>query len=259
LVEGQSEEHRDMDLGVVSPHVLTRKALCALLAPLDGLRVAMDVDNALDNFQLIGKIRPDVILLDILSPAHDLEFISRMRSLFPEVKVLVLSDGADEEFQVRAIEAGAHGCVSKRSEPAVLENAVRLVGQGETWATRQANARPAGKSARWQVRKQRNAADLTQREWEVLALVAGGCRNKEIAARLLVSENTVKTHLYTIYRKLQVGTRLRAALRYFQQAKQQVELPVGVSPGDGAKSGGSGQAAAQAYSDLAPERNRVKS
>jgi DNA-binding NarL/FixJ family response regulator len=219
----------------------------------------MDVDNALDNFQLIGKIRPDVILLDILSPAHDLEVISRMRSFFPEVKVLVLSDGADDEFQVQAIAAGAQGCVSKMSDPAVLENAVRRVGQGESWATRQAPARPVGKFARRQVREQGNAADLTQREWEVLALVAGGDRNKEIATRLLVSENTVKTHLYTIYRKLQVGTRLGAALRYFQQAKQKLELPVAVSPGDSEKSGASGQGAAQAYSDLAPGPSRVKS
>jgi DNA-binding NarL/FixJ family response regulator len=98
-----------MNLGVVSPHVLTRKGLCALLAPMQDFQVTLDVDSAVESFELIKKTRLDILLLDILTPATDLEVVSQLRDSIPEVRVLLLLDGSDEEFQVRAIRTGARG------------------------------------------------------------------------------------------------------------------------------------------------------
>ncbi len=223
-----------MNIGVVSPHVLTRKALCALLAPTNDLRVVIDVDDALADFELIRKSRPDILIIEILSPTTDLAAVSRLREHIPDTKFLLVSDAADEEFQIRAIRAGAQGCVSKRSEPFVLERALKIVGQGEIWLGHQVVTRLIGRLMKSQDRDEQVPGGLTQREWEILALVANGYRNKEIAGRLFVSENTVKTHLYTIYRKLQVSTRLGAALHYFQRVKD------GHGPGAAVKVAGSG-------------------
>lgn len=215
-----AEGERRMNIGVVSPYVLTRKALCALLAPAGDFCVVMDVDDALADFEVIRKSRPDILIIEVLSPTSELATVSRLREQLPDVKILLISDAADEEFQIRAIRAGAQGCVSKRSDPLVLERALKIVGQGEVWLGHQVVTRLIGRLMRSHDREEGGTGGLTQREWEILGLVANGYRNKEIANRLFLSENTVKTHLYTIYRKLQVSTRLGAALHYFQRVKE---------------------------------------
>jgi DNA-binding NarL/FixJ family response regulator len=106
--------------------------------------------------------------------------------------------------------------VSKESEPEILEKALRAVGQGEIWASHRLATLIIMKSLPGKEEEE----ELTQREWEILALVSSGHQNKEIASRLSISSNTIKAHLSAIYKKLQVRTRLGAALHYFQQAKQ---------------------------------------
>jgi DNA-binding NarL/FixJ family response regulator len=216
---------KDLSLGIVSQHVLTRKAVSVLLASSENLRVTVDVDSALESVELLQKAQLDILLLDILDPSSGLESVSRLRSLLPEIKLLLLSDPLDEEFQVRAIRAGAHGCVSKRAEPSVLEKALRLVAKGELWVSHQVAAQIIGKLMVGQQAEDGNAGDVSQREWEILALVARGYRNKEIASRLFISENTIKSHLATIYRKLHVNTRLEAALHYFHETTQTGNRP----------------------------------
>jgi DNA-binding CsgD family transcriptional regulator len=112
------------------------------------------------------------------------------------------------------------------------------VNKGEIWVSHQAAARIISKLLKLGGHEEANPDELTPREWEILKLVADGFRNKEIAGRLHLSENTVKTHLYTTYRKLQVCTRLGAALRYFQRSKHRgdsgsVPSPEGKSKSDG--------------------------
>lgn len=216
-----------MNIGVASPWVLTRKALCFLLAAAKDFRVALEIDNALNNVELIRHAQPDILLIEIIDPANDLENVSRMRKLFPEIKILLLAEAADEEFELRAIGAGAWGCVSKQCEPHTLEKALKAVGDGEIWVSHRMATVIIRKSLQRKNSPQENSDELTQREWEILALVSGGYQNKEIASRLFISSNTIKAHLSTIYKKLQVRTRLGAALHYFQQAKQKDDHPVG--------------------------------
>jgi DNA-binding NarL/FixJ family response regulator len=93
------------------------------------------------------------------------------------------------------------------------------VKRGEVWISHRASSQLLKKLVRRD--RQEEIGDLTRREWEILVLVAAGKRNKEIASRLCVSENTVKTHLYAIYRKLHASTRMEAALFFFQHANRQ--------------------------------------
>jgi DNA-binding NarL/FixJ family response regulator len=220
-----------MNLGVASALVLTRKTLCAWLTGIKGFRVVLDVDSTLDSLDQIRKTRPDVLIIDTLNPTSDLEIITRVSKLLPQTKILLLSDVAEERFELEAIRAGAHGTVSKRSDPKVLERALKVVGEGEIWMSHRVARSIISEFRRWrQPVEEKSSGQLTKREEAILALLADGYRNKEIASRLTISENTIKTHLNTIYRKLQVSSRVEAALRYFEQAKHRCRLPDRPSP-----------------------------
>ncbi len=187
-----------MDLGIVDPQVLLRKALCALLADVPGVRVVMDVDHVFEHFQLIQQLHPDVLLIHSANPATELTTIPQIKRLIPQIKLVLLTDDADDELELRAIRTGVMGCVSKKSEPQVLGEALRTVASGDAWISHRAATRLVGEFARGEVSGERNATELTQREHEILALTAKGDRNKEIEGRLFISENTIKTHLLTI-------------------------------------------------------------
>ena len=220
-----------MNLGVASALVLTRKTLCAWLTGIKGFRVVLDVDSTLDSLDQIRKTRLDVLIIDTLNPTGDLEIVARVSKVLPQTKILLLSDVAEERFELEAIRAGAHGTVSKRSDPKVLERALKVVGDGEIWMSHRVASSIISEFRRWrQPLEEKSSGQLTKREEAILALLADGYRNKEIASRLAISENTIKTHLNTIYRKLQVSTRVEAALRYFEQAKHHGTQPGRPSP-----------------------------
>jgi DNA-binding NarL/FixJ family response regulator len=216
-----------MKLAIVSPLSISRKALCALLAPVPQLNVVIDVDNPLENFENIQKTAPSVLLFDTLNPAADLEIIVRTQKLLPQVKILVLAARVDEDLELRAIKAGARGCISKGSDPQLLAKALTLVDRGEVWISHRMASRiigefvESGKKASEGTR----SGELSRREWEILALVAQGFRNKEIARRLFICESTTKTHLYAIYKKLEISSRLEAIIYYFHVLGEGIEMP----------------------------------
>jgi len=215
-----------MRLAVASSCLLTRKGLCALLAPKKNLTVALELDGALTNIEMIRKARPDVLLIDAHDPHFDLKDVTQLQQLFPDAKVVLFATDAEEDFEVQAIQAGAWGCVCRKSKPEVLEKALKVVVQGELWVGRAAATRLIGKFVRYRESEDEHADILTPREREILCLVANGCRNKEIATRLSISENTVKTHVFAIFKKIRVSTRLGATLHYYHSTKQS-----GTSPG----------------------------
>lgn len=206
-----------MDLGIVDPQVLIRKALCSLLAEARDVRVVLDVDHAFESLQLIQQLQPEVLLIHPSDALSVLATISQIKKLLPGTKLILLTDDVEVEFELRAVRTGVLGCVSKRSEPQILMDALRSVAKGEAWISQRAATRIIGEFARGEASGERSSQeDLTRREREILALMAKGFRNKEIASQLFVSENTIKTHLLTIYRKLGVSGRMAAALHYFQ-------------------------------------------
>ncbi len=218
-----------MNIGLAGPSVLMRKSLCALLSHIEGFQVVLEVDNPLDNLELVRKARPDVLLVDADGSAMELEILSQLQTLSPETKVLLLSHDEDENFRFRAIRAGARGFVSKASDPALLERTLKRVARGEIWVGHQTASMIIGKLVRCQDSANKNHTELSRREKQIVALLADGYRNKEIASLLAVSENTVRAHLVTLYKKIRVTSRLGAALYYFEHARQNGAGPTAAS------------------------------
>ncbi len=205
-----------MRVGVISRLSLSRRGLCALLASSKNCSVVLDLPGIPEDVEVLRKAQPDVLLVHGTGGDSDFDVVSRLRHLTPEIKVLLFLDAADEDMEFQAIRAGACGCVSNASDLETLLKAIGAVGRGEIWVSRQGASRLITKLAQAESADSSNSNGLTPREWKVLGLLASGTRNKEIANRLSVSENTIKTHLYTIYRKINVDCRLAATLYYFQ-------------------------------------------
>ncbi len=214
-----------MDVVLVSPRRIIRKGLCTLLAQKNSIRVVADVDNAVESYEIVRRAKPEVLLVDSMNAAADLENLGRVRKLFPDLRVLLLIESPNEDFELHAIKAGARGCLPKEADPQALEKALHAVGRGEIWASHHLATRLIERFAQSPEDDDREADGLTEREWQVLAFVAQGYRNKEIADRLSVAENTVKTHLAAIYKKLRVTTRLEAALQFFHDARRNGHSP----------------------------------
>jgi DNA-binding NarL/FixJ family response regulator len=213
-----------MRLGVISPYHLTREGLRTLLTSRN-YAVVLDLSNLPDDLCVLRETQPEILLLQASGRVSDLEIVSRLRKLMPKIKVLLILDKADEETEFQALRAGAWGCVSRTTDLDTLVKACDVVGRGDIWVSQRVATRFIGKLAQSESADNTSWNGLTRREWEILGLLASGSRNKEIANRLTVSENTVKTHLYTLYRKINVDCRLAATLYYFQHAKSNGEFP----------------------------------
>jgi DNA-binding NarL/FixJ family response regulator len=168
--------------------------------------------------QVLYRARPDVLLLDYKMP-HVRDFralVEQICGRYPSIRILVLSGFATEKMAVDAAEGGAHGYALKSTRLAVVLDAIRSVAAGGVWIDpslprrvfdgfQRAAAGPVAGA---------EASGLTRREREVLACVAQGGSNTDIARKLAISEETVKTHLRRIFAKLGVKNRVAAALMY---------------------------------------------
>jgi len=214
-----------MRLGVISRLCLSRKGLCALLTSSKNCSIVLDLPTVPEDVDVLRKAQPEVLLFHTSGDVSDFEVVSRLHKLTPKIKILLLLDMADEETEYQAVRAGAHGCVSRATDVDSLLKAIDVVGRGDIWVSRHVATRLISKLVQAGIADSTISNGLTIREWEILALLASGSRNKEIANRISVSENTVKTHLCTIYRKINVDCRLAATLYYYQHAKLDGEFP----------------------------------
>ena len=212
-----------MRLGVISRLSLSRRGICSLFASSKNCSIVLDLSSIPEDVEVLRKAQPEVLLLHANGGDSDFDIVSRLRNDAPEIKILLFLDAADEEMEFQAIRAGSCGCVSNASDLDTLLKAIGVVGRGEIWVSRRVASRLITKLS--EAPDSPDSNGLTPREWKVLGLLASGTRNKEIANRLSVSENTVKTHLYTIYRKINVDCRLAATLYYFQHAKSEGKYP----------------------------------
>jgi DNA-binding NarL/FixJ family response regulator len=158
----------------------------------------------------VRRLRPDLMLLDAHMPGHKVvESARKLRETYPEMHILVLSAYDRREYVVGLLQAGAAGYVLKDDSPDMLMRAVRAVIKGEEWVSPRV-AKVLVKSVRnWD---ERPADRLTDRELEVLALMAAGCKNEEIATQLVITVQTVKNHVTSIFRRLGVESRVEAVL-----------------------------------------------
>ena len=169
--------------------------------------VARSTDGE-EALRAVQTFRPDVLVLDVRMPHLDgIELLRRMHELQLPTKVVLLTASVDDARLLDAFRLGASGLVLKESAPRLLVQSVRQVARGEqSW-----NGKAIAGALRLVLQREQAVAAassvLTARELEVTRMVASGLRNKEIAARLAITEGTVKFHLHSIYEKLQVDGR----------------------------------------------------
>jgi NarL family two-component system response regulator LiaR len=197
---------------VADDHAIVRKGLCALLATEPGIEVVGEAREGQEAITEAKRLQPDVILMDLVMPGMDgLEATRRIAASQPKTRILVLTSFSGDDKIFPAIKAGALGYLLKDSGPEDLVRAIQQVHNGES-SLHPIVARRLLKELAFPLEKETEAASLTEREIEVLQLVARGQTNREIAERLAISEATVRTHVSNILSKLKLDSRTQAAL-----------------------------------------------
>lgn len=211
-----------MNVAVVSARVLIRKAICSLLVATGSFASVVDLDNILNAADLNLESKPRIIVVHTITHSSAIEAAHQSRELLPEARVILLSDEKpQDEFYVQALEAGAWGCLSTADTPQHLVRALMKVAEGERWVPQRVTNLIIEKFVCCGPRCKESDQTLTRREWEVLALLANGYRDKEIATELFISSETAKSHVKAIYRKLQVRGRSGAGVYYFKHFHSQ--------------------------------------
>jgi two-component system, NarL family, response regulator LiaR len=197
---------------IADDHAIVREGLRALLATEPDLEL---VAEATDGIQVVTKARalkPDVILLDLMMPRMDgVEAITEIKKDWEEAHIIVLTSFSDDEKVFSAIRSGALGYLLKDSSPQDLLNAIHTVAKGEGFLS-PSIASKVMREINQPPKLPPTKDPLTERENEILQLVAQGLTNDQIAERLVVSERTVRTHVSNILAKLQLANRTQAAL-----------------------------------------------
>jgi DNA-binding NarL/FixJ family response regulator len=193
---------------------VVRDGLTMLVGLIDGVEVVGTAADGIEAVEQAGRERPDVVLMDLRMPGLEgAEATRRIRADFPDVHVLVLTTYADDESLFPALEAGARGYLTKDASAEEIEQALRAVADGRTHLDPAIQQRLVKAVLDAQSGPVTLPDNLTAREIEVLRLIAAGLSNGEIAAALVVSGATVKTHVNRIFAK--IGARDRAqAVRY---------------------------------------------
>ena len=181
------------------------------------IQIVGEAANGPQMFNVIGDLAPDVLLLNMTLPnAEVLEVIPAVRHKSPNTRTLLFSESMSEVSVFKALKAGAKGFISLGESPADLIKAIQTVRRGELWVSRKQIARFFDREAvvetRQENRKGTTKAPLTPREKETLKCLTTGCSNKEIANTLFISEKTVKCHMNSIFKKLNVTRRIDATL-----------------------------------------------
>jgi DNA-binding NarL/FixJ family response regulator len=200
---------------------LVREGLATLLAAQDGIEVAATAADGQQAVALCDRHLPDVVLMDLRMPQLDgVEATRQIRSAHPQIEIVVLTTYADDASILGALQAGARGYLTKDAGAAEIARAVHAAAAGQTLLDPAVQQRLLAAAADGRPEPPRHPAslpdELTPREAEVLGLIAGGLSNAEIAARLVISEATVKTHVNHVFAK--TGARDRAqAVHYAYQ------------------------------------------
>lgn len=189
-------------------HTILRKGLCSLLADDKDIEVVAEAENGREALDKVKKLKPDVVVMDIAMPGlNGLEATRQIKKYFPEIKVLILSMHANEEYIFQTLRAGASGYLIKKAAPMDLTLAIQAAIRGESFLS-PAISRTVIKEY---IRKAEKTAVedepfemLTDREREVLQLIAEGHSNREIADRLYISTKTVETHRAHLMEKLNI-------------------------------------------------------
>lgn len=195
---------------VVDDHPVVRLGLTSLFSLVDDFELVASCDTGEGGVATILDEKPDVAIVDLqMRPVDGVEVLKRVRAAGDTTPVMILAGSMTDEEVVEVMRAGAKGVVLKELTPELLIAAVRKVAAGGTWLEKGAVGRTLERILQHEERRQLARETLTNREIEIVKMVAAGHANREIGARLCITEGTVKSHLHTIYDKLDVRGRVQ--------------------------------------------------
>jgi DNA-binding NarL/FixJ family response regulator len=213
---------------VADDHPIFRDGLCKLLALEEDFDVVAQAQDGRQVLDVLQQYEPDVLLLDLKMPGLDgLATLQRLQAAKNRTRVIVLTASDDKNEFVQAMKLGTSGIVLKQTATELLIKSIRKVHAGEIWLDSHTTAAvirqfvaneespvsaPSPSMPSTTAPRERERSPLSQREREIVALVAQGFKNKEMAEKMFISEQTVKNHLHNIFDKLGVSDRLELAL-----------------------------------------------
>ncbi|HWR54441.1 MAG TPA: response regulator transcription factor [Bryobacteraceae bacterium] len=204
---------------IADDHPIFRDGLRKLLSLEEDFEVVGEAKDGNEVLDVVRQTEPDVLLLDLRMPSLDgLAVLQSLKAMTSQCKVIILTASEDKNEFVQAMKLGCSGIVLKQTATELLYKSIRKVFQGEIWLdshTTAAVMRQFASPARITPSDRKGRGErspLSQREREIVALVAQGFKNKEIAEKIFISEQTVKNHLHNIFDKLGVSDRLELAL-----------------------------------------------
>ncbi len=198
---------------IVDDHAIVRKGTRALLTTEAGIEVVGEATDGREAVAEAQRLDPDVILMDLVMPGMDgIEAIGAITAEQPEARILVLTSFAADDKVFPAIKAGALGYLLKDAGPEDLVTAIRQVWRGESWLHPTIARKVLQEVSSPASDQPPTAEPLTEREVDVLQLVAQGLSNQQIAEELVITEGTVRTHVSNILGKLHLASRTQAAL-----------------------------------------------
>ncbi|MEW9051294.1 MAG: response regulator transcription factor [Neobacillus sp.] len=194
---------------IVDDHHVVRRGLIFFLKTQANFEIVGEARNGLEAVEMAGKLRPDLILMDLVMPVMDgIEATKQIKQEQPQMKIIILTSFSDHDHVIPAIEAGASGYQLKDVEPDELVKSIIHVMEGDN----QLHPKATSRLLNHMNRDRKPLDELTKREREVLVEIASGKSNKEIASSLYITEKTVKTHVSSILAKLALADRTQAAL-----------------------------------------------
>ncbi len=203
---------------LVDDHAVVRQGLRAFLNAQEGIEVTGEAENGLQAVELALKTAPDVVLMDLIMPDMDgVEATRRVKAASPRTQIIIFTSYYKDEHIFPAIRAGALSYILKDASPAELAAAIRKAAQGEAVINSRVAARLVQELQGVKDEPINPFAELSDRELEVLRLIAAGRNNKEIAGELVISEKTVKSHVSNILSKLHLADRTQAAVYAWNQ------------------------------------------
>jgi DNA-binding NarL/FixJ family response regulator len=207
---------------VADDHPIFRDGLCKLLALEEDFEVVAQAQDGRQVLDVLQQYEPDILLLDLKMPGLDgLSTLQRLQVAKNKTRVIVLTASDDKNEFVQAMKLGTSGIVLKQTATELLIKSIRKVHAGEIWLDSHTTAAvirqfvaadDSAPASAQPAPRDRERSPLSQREREIVALVAQGFKNKEMAEKMFISEQTVKNHLHNIFDKLGVSDRLELAL-----------------------------------------------
>jgi DNA-binding NarL/FixJ family response regulator len=208
-------ESEKLQIFIVDDHPVVRQGLRAMLSSEPDIAVMGMAASAKEAISLLSRQQPDVVLMDLRMPGMEgTEAIIELRRQTPDIRILVLTNYRSDEYIVRATQAGAMGYLLKNTPQEEIVKAVRTVCRNERYVPKDIADR---------LFEAISHAELSPRELEVLALVAQGCTNKDVAQQLFISDKTVRNHVTSCLLKLNAKDRTEAVTRAIERGLIRVQ------------------------------------